>query len=338
MSMLKYTIKRLIYTLVILFVVLFITFILTRLMPGSPFTSTPGQKFNWAAAKIKESELGLDKPLLVQFAYYIRNIFQGNWGASISISQGQPVWDLISYKFPVTFELAVLSTLLAAAIGIKAGVFSAVNRNNIKDTTVRFIALFGVSMPVFWLGLLLQYVFCIKLGWFPTIGYKTIYMDDPPHITYLRMLDSLLVGRFDLFIDTLWHMFLPVFSLTFVTLASITRQSRSSMLEVLELDYIRSARAKGCKEKDVINKHALRNALIPTVTIIGLNFGGVLGGAVLTETTFNLRGFGMLMIDAIIARDYFLINALVFLITLMFVIVNLLTDLSYAILDPRIRY
>lgn len=336
MSLIKYALKRILALIPILFLVLLVTFVLSREMPGSPFLRE-GEKVNLAAAAMKAEDLGLNKPVYMQFLLYMRNILQGNWGKSISYQI--PVWDYIKLRLPVTFELAIISTLISAILGIWTGVFSAVNKNTWKDTIVRFIALVGVSVPVFWLGMVLKYYLAIKLDLFPTYGYMYVGIEDElEKITGFGMIDSLITGRFDLFFDIIWHMFLPIFCLTFITVAGITRQARSSMLEVLELDYVRSARAKGCKEKDVINKHALRNALIPTVTVIGLHFGGILAGAVLTETTFALNGFGTAMVNAIRQSDYFVINALVILTTFLFIVVNLITDILYAILDPRIRY
>jgi len=196
----------------------------------------------------------------------------------------------------------------------------------------------GVSIPVFYLGMLLQFLFGYQLNWFPATGFKTAEYQDPEFITGFRIIDSLITGEFYYIVDYLYHLILPVFCLSFITIAGITRQSRSSMLEVLEQDYIRTARAKGCREKDVINVHAYKNSLIPTVTVIGLGFAGLLAGAVLTETTFNLKGIGKLMIDSIRESDYWVLNALVFIITIIFVSVNLIVDVIYAILDPRIRY
>lgn len=195
-----------------------------------------------------------------------------------------------------------------------------------------------MAIPVFWLGLVLQYFISYRLGWLPDSNYYSPGLPNPPYVTGFRILDSIIAGDWALMWDTILHLVLPVFCLTFITVASITRQMRSSMLEVLELDYIRTARAKGCNEKTVINKHAYRNALIPTVTIIGLDYAGLLSGAVLTETTFNLRGLGALVVQAINGIDYYVINGCVFLITIIFVLVNLFTDLLYGLIDPRIRY
>lgn len=339
MSLLKYTVRRLLMTIPIIFGVIFLTFILSRFMPGNPFLK-PGEFVKGNPQYIRNllEEYGFNDPLIVQFLKYLGNMFQGEWGNSLAIANGVPVWELIMVKFPITIEIGIYTTLISSVIGIRTGVYSAVHRNKPGDTIIRTVAIFGVAVPIFWLGILLQYLLCIRFSLFPTIGYKTVGYPDPITITSFRLIDSLITGQFGLFIDTAWHLILPVFCLTFIQIAGITRYSRSSMLEVLELDYIRSARAKGCKEKDVINKHALKNALIPTVTIIGLRFGGVLGGAIMTETTFNLKGFGMLFVDAVNLRDYFVINALVFMITFVFIIAVVLVDVLYAVIDPRIRY
>lgn len=340
MSLLKYTVRRLLMVIPILFGVIFLTFILARLMPGNPFLK-PGifVKGNPEYVRALLEEYGLNKPLIVQFLLYLGNMLRGEWGKSLAIADQAPVWDLIMGKFSVTLELGIYTTILSSIIGIRTGVYSAVHRNKPGDTIIRTVAIFGVAVPIFWLGILMQYMLSIRFNLFPTIGIKTPGYPDPPvTITSFRLIDSLLTGQFGLFIDTAWHLILPVFCLTFIQIAGITRYSRSSMLEVLELDYVRSARAKGCKERDVINKHALKNALIPTITIIGLRFGTVLSGAIMTETTFNLRGFGMLFVSAVINRDYFVINALVFLITLVFIIAVVLVDVLYAVIDPRIRY
>ena len=230
------------------------------------------------------------------------------------------------------------SGLIATFVGIKAGIASAVNRNKRKDTFIRFFALMGVAIPVFWLGMILQFIFGYKLDLLPTTNYWSPNLDDVPKITHFRLIDTLIQGEFAAFWDTALHLVMPVFCLSYIYLAGITRQTRSSMLEVLELDYVRTARAKGCKENDVINKHAFRNALIPVVTVVGLGFAGLLGGAVLTETTFNLNAMGRLTIDAINAIDYDIINVSIFISTIILVSANLIIDLVYGIVDPRIRY
>lgn len=338
MGMGKYLIRRILMLLPVLFGALTLTFILSRLMPGSPaYALLPEQATVEQIAAI-EHQLGLDRPIWEQFFRYFGDLFTGNWGVSISIAKGQPVWQIVMQRFPRTFEVALLSIFIAGFIGIKTGVISAAHRNKPRDTVLRGFALVGVAIPVFWMGLVLQYLLGFQLDLFPVVGYKTPGIGDPPVITNFRIIDCIISGRFDLLGDYLFHLILPVFCLSFITLAGITRQTRSSMLEVLEQDYVRTARAKGCEEKDVINKHARKNALIPTITVVGLQFGYLLGGAILTEITFSLHGIGELLVVAIQNFDYFVLCAVVMITTLAFIIVNLLVDLLYGIVDPRIRY
>ena len=344
MSLLKYIIKRLLIAVPVLFGVITLTFVLSRFMPGDPVLAyLPEGKINWVLYEQLKTELGLNDPIYVQYFRYLGDLFVGNWGQSFSIARGMPVWELIMLKLPRTADIAIFSIVISAVIGIKTGVISATHRNKAKDTIFRGITLLGVALPVFFLGMLLQYSlgYVIQIdghGLFPTTGFKTNFYEDPPFVTGFRVIDALLSGELYMIPDYLIHLILPVFCLSFISLAGIVRQTRSSMLEVLEQDYIRTARAKGCKEKDVINTHAKKNAMIPTVTIIGLGFGALLTGAVLTETTFGLAGLGELLILAIRNDDYWVLNGLVFFFALVFIAVNLITDVLYGILDPRIRY
>ena len=338
MSMLKYILRRLLVMIPVLFGVLLITFVLSRMMPGDPILAHMPQIFTQEQYDAALHRLGFDLPIWQQFFIYIGNLFTGNWGISVSINKGQAVWELIWQRFPRTIDIALFSMIIASFVGIKTGVISAKHRNKAKDTLLRGVALIGVSIPIFWFGLILQLGLSYRIGLFPAVGYKTLTYDDPDFLTGFRIIDAFVSGEWYMITDYLYHLALPVLCLSFITLASITRQTRSSMLEVLQQDYVRTARAKGCREKDVINKHAKKNALIPTVTVIGLNIGALLGGAVLTETTFNLHGVGELLLSAIVDRDYYVINAIVFMITIVFIAVNLFTDLLYAQLDPRIKY
>ncbi|KKL86699.1 hypothetical protein LCGC14_1942120 [marine sediment metagenome] len=338
MSMIKYIFRRVLALMPILFGVMTLTFILSRLMPGDPVLAHLPKYFTEDEYRAKLAALGLDLPIIQQFVIYLGDLFTGNWGTSVSIIKGAPVWDLVLERFFRTFDIAIISVVISAFIGLKTGVIAATHRNKAKDTIFRGIALIGVSIPVFWMGMLLQYFISFQLGILPAIGYKTAGIGDPTLITRLRFIDSLLSGNINIFFDYAIHLILPVACLSFITLASITRQTRSSMLEVLQQDYVRTARAKGCREKDVINTHARKNALIPTITVIGLNFAGLLSGAVLTETTFNLNGAGMLLIVAITSTDYWVLNAIVFLTTITFIGINLTVDILYGFLDPRIRY
>ena len=342
MSLLKYIVRRLIVMIPVLFGVLTLTFILTRLMPGDPIAA------RLAAAGIHNPSpgiyqdmrcrLGLCDPIIIQYFRYLGELFTGHWGVSVSIVRNQPVWDLIMTRMPLTMDLTIFSLAIASFFGIKAGVISATHRNKTPDTIVRGFALVGVALPVFFLGMILQYTLGYQLSWFEPTGYLSAKFEDPQYTTGFIIIDALLSGEWYLIGDYLWHLILPVFCLSFIMIASITRQTRSSMLEVLEQDFVRTARAKGCKEKSVIHSHALRNAMIPTVTVIGMSIAGLLGGAVLTETTFGLTGMGKLFIDAILLYDFWVLSALVFLITILFITANLITDVIYAVLDPRIRY
>lgn len=338
MSLIKYIVRRFIALLPVLFGVLTLTFVLSRLMPGDPVLAFLGDRFTAEQYYFQLHRLGLDKPIIEQYFIYLADLFSGQWGVSVSINRGQPVWDLVLERFTRTFDIAILSIIISSIVGIKTGIISATNRNKPKDTIFRGMALIGVAIPVFWMGMILRLIFSYYIPIFPGLNYKNPGIGDPPIITHFRVIDSILSGQIYLVIDYLYHLILPVFCLSFITLAGVVRQTRSSMLEVLEQDYVRTARAKGCKEEDVINIHARKNAMIPTVTVIGMSFGYLLGGAILTETTFNLNGVGALVMIAIRNTDYWVLNAVVFVITLTFVMVNLGADLIYGLIDPRIRY
>ena len=342
MSLTKYLVRRLIAIVPIIFGVMTLTFFLSRMMPGDPVLALLQAQGiphpNDAVIAAKRRELGLDLPIILQYFRYLVDLFTGNWGESYAVATGSQVIDLIARRLPRTIDLALFSMVIASFIGIKVGVISAVNRNKIKDTLFRGMALVGVAFPIFFLGMLMQYFLGYRLDLFPTVGIKSVQYPYPPTVTGFFLIDSILGGYFYLVGDYLTHLVMPVFCLSFVTLASIVRQSRSSMLEVLELDYVRTARAKGCKERDVINTHALKNSLIPTITVIGLNFASLLTGAVLTETTFGIYGIGLTLVDAIEKSDYWVLNGVVFVMALIFVGTTLITDIAYGILDPRIRY
>lgn len=341
MNTLQYTIKRLLATVPIVFSVLFITFILVRQMEGDPWNVNVGNPISPEVIAQLREQYGFNEPVLVQFWIFLKNIFtRGDWGHSISISSGQPVWNLIWEKVPKTLEIQLISTLLSSFIGIKMGVFSAINNHNYKDTAMRFLSFIFYSIPIFWLAIMIKTLLTQTLDIFPSQGYITIIYSSFLRyysITGFGIIDMLITGNLFLLWDIITHLFLPIFVLTIGSMAGLTRYVRSSMLEVLELDYIRSARAKGCSKKAVVNKHALRNSLIPTVTLIGMNFGFLIVGTTLIEVTFNIYGMGQLYLDSITNRDYFLIQAMVVLITFTVMIANLITDVIYGFLDPRIR-
>jgi peptide/nickel transport system permease protein len=339
MNLLKFTLRRLVICIPVVFGVFILTFFMSRIMPGNPFLE-PGiwVKGDPDFVRKQLEFYGLDQPIHIQFYRYMKGMFSGDWGESFKIAEGITVWDLVKMKFPITIEIGIYGTLLSSFIGIRTGAFSATHRNKPSDTIIRTLSIIGAAIPVFVLGILFQRFLGMQLDLFPIFGKKSPGFTDPPTITSFRLIDTLITGHFLLFLDTLWHYFLPVISLALIQIAEVTRMSRSSMLEVMELDYIRCARAKGCSEKRVIRKHALKNAMIPTVTVIGMKFANILANTILIEVTFSLNGFGMLFVEAIMKREYFIISAQVFLISMVFTVIIVIVDILYAIIDPRIRY
>ena len=296
--------------------------------------------------------------MFVQFGRYLVNIGQGDFGDSIK--QSRPVVDILAERLPMTMELTLLAMLFSTVVGIFLGVISALKRNTIIDTITMIIANVGISMPVFWLGLLLAYVFALLLKDTPfvlppsgrfTAGYALQDLDEFWGLTNVTgfkkfiidlmsntvLINCIITGNWKVFWDSLKHLLLPAVAVGTIPMAIIARMTRSSVLEVLGLDYIRTARAKGLIEPKVISKHAMRNAMIPIVTIIGIETGSLLSGAVLTETVFGLPGMGTALVTAILSRDYPVVQGFTIAIAFVFVLVNLIVDLSYAYLDPRIR-
>jgi len=304
-----YILKRLLMVIPILLGVATIIFVLMFLVPGDPARLLMGQHGDERTLENIRREMGLDKPVYIQYIRYIGKLIQGNLG--MSYRQKRPVAQIIRERFPATAKLAVASMILSIIIGISAGIIAAIYRNRFWDLLVMILSLTGISMPVFWLGMILILFFASGLGWLPVGGY----------------------GKS----GDLRHIFLPALSLSAVFIGYIARMMRSSMLEVIGKDYIRTARAKGLSEGAVIIRHALRNAFIPVITVIGINFAGLLGGAVATETVFAWPGLGRATVDAIKVRDLPVVEGCVLFLAFIFVMVNLLVDLSYVWLDPRIR-
>lgn len=260
------------------------------------------------------------------------------WGdLGNSIHGNIPVATELKRRFPATVELSLAAILIAVIIAIPAGVVSAIRRNSLIDTMTMMGALIGVSMPIFWLAILLMYIFGLVLGWFPTGGRLSVGME-LEHITGLHLVDATLTRNWPAFKDALSHLVLPSIALATIPLAIIARMMRSSMLEVLGLDYVRTARAKGLSERVIIIRHVMRNALLPVITIIGIQLGSLMGGAILTETVFAWPGIGKWVFDAISGRDYPIVQSVTLLVALIFVLVNLVVDISYAFLNPKIRY
>ncbi|QQZ11144.1 ABC transporter permease [Heyndrickxia vini] len=333
--MVAYTIRRLLLLIPVLLGMVIIVFSLIHAIPGDPARTILGQLATKEAVADLTKQLGLDKPLFVQFFDYIKDLLTGNLGTSLKTQS--PISHEIWPYFGATVELAVVAMIIAIIIGVNAGIISAWFQNSWFDYIVMLIALIGVSIPIFWLGLMEQYVFSIKLDLLPTTGRDDI-RNPVEAITHLYMLDTLLQGRFDQFIEVIKHLILPSLALATIPMAIIARITRSSMLEVMRSDYIRTARAKGMKMFWVVYKHSLKNAFIPVLTIIGLQTGLLLGGAILTETIFGWPGMGTYIYEAIEFRDYPVIQSGILILALVFVLINLIVDLLYAAIDPRIKY
>ncbi len=356
--MARFLVRRLLLLLPVMLGILLVTFVLVRLIPGDPCKSMLGERATEEKCNAFRERFGLNDPIPVQFARYVGNVLQGDFG--VSIKNGRPVTDVLAERLPMTMELTLFAMLFASVFGITLGVISAVRHNTAVDVGAMIFANIGVSMPVFWLGLMLAYVFALALKGtplqLPPSGRLTAGADLPSLLKVWGMedaqglqrfvillisnsvlLSSLIQGKFDIFADALRHLILPAVAVGTISLAIIARMTRGAMLDALTQDYVRVARAKGLAERMVILKHALRNALVPIVTIIGLQIGGLLSGAVLTETVFSLPGVGTQIVDAIIARDYPVVQAFTVLIAVIFVVVNLIVDVSYAYLNPRIR-
>jgi len=305
--MLSYILHRILMLVPVLFGVTVVSFSLLHLVPGDPAEILGGQEATGEDVARIRREYGLDQPLAVQYVRFVGSAVRGDLG--ISIQSRHPVSELLLQRLAFTLQLSLVSILVASAIGLLAGIISSTRQYSIFDTTSMLGALFGISMPIFWLGLLLILVFAVKLHWLPSGG----------------------TGAFR-------HLILPAIALGSASAAVIARMTRASMLEVARQDYIRTARATGYSERLVIFRHALKNAMIPILTVFGLEFGYMLGGAVLTETVFSLPGIGRLLVEGIFARDYPVVQGAMILVATTFVLVNLLTDVAYAFFDPRIRY
>jgi peptide/nickel transport system permease protein len=281
------------------------------------------------------AKYGLDQPLFVQYFIWLGDVLHGDLGRSI-LSHEQVTTEIAS-RFPNTIELAIAAMIFAILVGVLAGIISATKQYTVADYSVMGIALFGISMPVFWLGIMLMMIFGVFLGWLP-IGGRIDLLLPFNRITGFMVVDSIITANGAALISVLRHLILPAIALGTIPMAIIARTTRSSMLEILRQDFIRTERAKGLSERKVIYKHAVRNAMVPVVTVIGLNFGLLLSGAILTETVFSWPGVGRLVIDSVYARDYPLVIGCILVFALVFVIVNLITDLLYTYIDPRIHY
>ncbi|MFQ5684760.1 MAG: ABC transporter permease [Candidatus Binatia bacterium] len=326
--------RRLVGAIPVLLGVSFLVFILMHLAPGDPVTLLLGEEADEIDIQETRQEWGLDKPIGVQYWEFLRHATQGDLGDSLRYRE--PVVNLVVERLPATLELALASLFIAILISVPIGVYSAIKHNSIWDHAGMTVALIGVSLPNFWLGIMLIFFLGGQLNLLPVAGRIDYGMQVPP-ITHLYTVDTLLHGNLEAFWSVLKHMILPAITLGTSLAAIVTRISRSSVLEVIQQDYITTARAKGLSERRVIWKHTLRNAMVTIVTILGLQLGALLSGSVITETVFSWPGIGGLLIQAISTRDYKLAQGVILFFAMMYFVVNLLVDLFYMLVDPRIK-
>ncbi|MFN8593333.1 MAG: ABC transporter permease [Thermomicrobiales bacterium] len=333
--MTAYILRRLVLLVPVLIGIMTAVFILLQLIPGDPAIALAGEKASVEQVARVREEFGLNRPIWVQYAYFLKAAFTLDFGDSLRTHQ--PVVGELRQFFGATIELSMAALVIALLFGIPIGVIAATRRGSPLDYGTMIFALIGISTPVFWAGIVLIYLLSFRLGLFPIGGIigTGIELD---HITYAYVLDSILTLNGAAFRSSLHHLLLPAIVLSTIPMAIIARLTRSSMLEILGQDYLRTARAKGLTEQFIVIRHALRNALIPIVTAIGLQFGGLLSGAFLTETVFGRPGIGRYVVAAIGARDYPAIQGTVLVMAVAFVVINLLVDLVYAAIDPRIQY
>jgi peptide/nickel transport system permease protein len=336
--MLRFLLRRLLLLIFLLVGVSFMVFLITRLVPANPAVAYlgPVAAGNPAAVAAFEVRWGLDKPLPVQYLVYLSHMLQGDLG--VSIRTGRPVTADLAAAFPPTMELALVAMIFACVFGISFGIISAMRSGSITDQLLRGVSVSGVSVPSFWLGLLVLYVFYHKLHWFPGPGRLNAHLSFSGGPTGFLLLDSLLAGNMPVFQDAFLHLMLPGLVLGMFSMGLITRTTRSSLLDVLSLDYIRTARSKGLSHREVVSRHALINALTPVITVIGMGFGNLLSGVILVEKIFNWPGVGQYAYLSATGLDFPAISGVALMIALIYAVINLLIDILYALINPRVRY
>ena len=349
----KFILRRLLTAIPVLIGIVALVFVVARLIPGDPCIAALGERATDEICDAYNERYGLNESLFRQFLIYLGDVLHGDLGDSFRFNK--PVTDLLIERLPTTLELAAAALTIAVLVGVPLGVISAYRHNTKLDVVTMFGANIGVSMPVFWLGLMLQYIFAVKLrdtplqlppsgqldaGMLPEPFYEAWGLDPNSlfeFISNMVILNAVLTLNWEVFYSGVQHLILPAVALATIPMAIIARMTRSSLLDVLGLDYVRTARAKGQKERLVVLRHGLRNAMLPVVTIIGLSLGTLIGGAILTETIFNLAGVGKTLFDAIESRDYTVVQGFTLVIAIGFVLVNLVVDVLYTYLDPRVR-
>jgi peptide/nickel transport system permease protein len=333
--MLRYLVRRLLLLVPILLGVSLLIFFWIRALPGTPAESLLGERATPALVQVYRHRYGLDKPVYVQYWSYLKTTATGDLG--VSVASRRTVVSEIKAKFPATVELAVAAMIFAVTFGVPLGFFAAKRYGSAFDHASLVASLIGISIPIFFLAIILKYIFAVRLGWLPSVGRISITID-AQHPTNFYILDAIITRDWSTLWDVIKHLILPAIALGSIPLAIITRITRASVLDVQNEDYVRTARAKGLPPSTVDRRHVLRNALLPVTTIIGLQTGLLLSGAVLTETIFAYPGMGSWLRDAIFNRDYPVLQGGILFLAVVFVLINLVVDVSYAIINPRIRY
>jgi peptide/nickel transport system permease protein len=331
----RYVTRRMLLVIPVLIGVSLLVFVWVRALPGGPAQALLGERADPDQVAIIETQLGLDRPVLVQYGRYVQRLASGELGSSIS--SRRPVTEELAQRLPATIELTVAAMVVAVVVGVPLGLLAARRKGSWLDQSSLVGSLLGISIPVFFLAILLKWLFAVKLGWLPSIGRQSATMFTE-HPTRFYVLDAVLVRDGAALVDAVRHLVLPAVALGTIPLAIIARITRAAALDVANEDHVRTARAKGISRRAVERRHVLRNALLPVSTVIGLQVGLLLSGAVLTETVFAWGGMGTWLYDAIRFRDFPVLQAGVLVVAFVFVLVNLLVDLSYALLDPRVRY
>jgi peptide/nickel transport system permease protein len=309
-------------------------FVVIRVIPGDPAVAMLGEQASPARLLELRRTFGLDRPLPLQYLGYVLDAARGDLGRSIL--SNRPVASELAVRFPATVELGVAAMLVGLLVGVPLGTLAATRRGSLTDAVTMTVSLFGVSMPVFWLGLVFIWIFALTLGWLPVSGRLRADLE-LPSVTRSYVMDAVLAGNGAAFLDALRHLVLPAITLGTIPMAGIARMTRSSLLDVLGEDYIRTARAKGLSSGRVIFKHAIRNAAIPVVALIGLQVGTLLGGAIVTETIFSWPGVGRFLLEGVLARDYPVVQGTGLVVTALFALINVVVDVCYVLLDPRVR-
>jgi peptide/nickel transport system permease protein len=331
----QFVTRRLLALIPVLLGVSIVVFALIRMIPGDPVIVMLGERARPEDIERVREEMGFNRPIYIQYLEWMGRVVRGDLGKSI-INRTE-VMDELKYRLSATIEMIVVGMIIGMGVGISIGILSALRRNSWIDLVATAGALLGVSMPIYWLALILVYALAVNRAIFPPSARLDVNLEVVRRTGFM-LLDTLLMGDVRLFLNALWHLILPSFVLSTVIMPILARLTRASMLEVMRQDYVRTAEAKGLRHRVVIMRHALKNALLPIVTVVGLQLGGLLGGALLTETIFSWPGMGLWTYRAILSRDYPIVQGAVLVSATIYVVVNLLVDISYAYLDPRIRY